>query len=146
MAKSQYLICIVLLIAVSAVLTAGCTSDEPGAQNTTTASTVPTPIPTTERIVTNPPGIIHVQPKFTTGDVVTDDPSNTCVGFVVLKPSPPQDAYVMREANRCTPNNSSWTWTGEPFGRSYAEIDGGAYVAIDHIDTFTVIGPVRTIP
>ncbi|MDN7024164.1 hypothetical protein FGU65_04540 [Methanoculleus sp. FWC-SCC1] len=65
----------------------------------------------------------------------------------MLKPSLPHEAYILREADRCTPNNPSWTWTGEPFGRSYAEIDGGAYVAIDHIDnTLTVIGPVRTLP
>lgn len=73
MAGKQYLICIVLLIAVSAILAAGCTSDRAGIQNTTTITTPPPPVPTTERIDTNPPGTPYVQPKFTTGDVVTDD-------------------------------------------------------------------------
>ncbi|WP_156168347.1 hypothetical protein [Methanoculleus sediminis] len=146
MNRKKYCSYILLLVAVSTILSAGCISGPNEAQNDTNLSIFPTVAPTTDVIFTNPPDTMYTQPKFTTGNVITDNPSNTCIGLVVLKPSPPQEAYVLREANRCMPNKSSWTWTGEPFSRSYAEIDN-AYVVMDYItDTSTVIGPTRTIP
>lgn len=139
-------IVLLLIIPGLLLLTAGCVSSPEDVRNTTT--TIPSPPATTERIVTNPPGApTPYQPAFATGDIITDDPSDLCTGYYVLRHHLPTESYDLREVGRrATAENVTWEWKAPPVRMSYAEIDNGDYVVIEHVgDSGTIVGPVWTL-
>lgn len=136
---------IVLLLITTGLLllTAGCVSG-PGTVNATT-TTPPLPVTTTFTI---PPGApTPYQPAFSTGDIITDDPSDLCTGYCVVRHHPPTDAYFLREVGRCTSaDNATWEWKAPPIRMPYTEIDDGRYVVIDHVDDIdAIVGPTWTL-
>jgi len=119
-----------------------------GGEDTIPGTTTTTPpLPVTTAFTLAPGAPTPYQPAFAVGDIITDDPSDLCTGYCVVRYHPPLESYFLREVGRCTAvENATWEWEAPPVRMLHAVIDNGSYVVIEHVDDLdAIVGPIWTL-